>query len=70
MEMFPPEAQLAVAASLHFKDYTRNNYIIEFLITDEYSQYYTFTHKLKIMIVFCGNLCQHFSFDIDSQCIS
>ena len=38
MEMFPLDAQLAVAASLHFKDYTRNDYIMEFLITDKYSQ--------------------------------
>ena len=36
MEMFSLDAQLAVAVSFNFKDYTRNDYIMEFLITDEY----------------------------------
>jgi hypothetical protein len=42
MKMFPLEAQLAVAASLNFKDYTRNDYIMDLLITDEYSEKKTF----------------------------
>jgi hypothetical protein len=38
MEMFSLDAQLAVEASFNFKDYTRNDYLMEFLITDKQEQ--------------------------------
>ena len=42
MEMFPLDAQLAVAASLIFKDYTRNDYIMDLLITDDFTVLYIY----------------------------